>query len=119
MKVVIYYNEESTLTHLSTKEVDDNYTLKSGEVWELPNGFLTPAKLVNGIITSATQEESDAAAAEYLKKNNDDIEKQPTIEQRAFAMMSSQIAKLNQQITGLTSLVQAQQQTITKLKGGN
>ena len=90
MKVVIYYNEKSTLTHLSTKEVDDNYTLKPGETFELPSGFLTPAKLVNGVLTSASVEESNQVAKEYLKENG--LDSDSVSAQQQIALLSTQIA---------------------------
>ena len=119
MKVVIYYNEKSTLTHLSTKEVDDNYTLKPGETFELPSGFLTPAKLVNGVLTSASVEESNQVAKEYLKENGLDsdsvsaqqqiallstqIATQAQAQNKANALFLSEIAQLKAQIQGTTN----------------
>lgn len=113
------YDENNLSTHLSLVEVPDNHILSKDELKELPAGFLTPAKLVNGVLTSATQTESDDAVEEYRKNNDITTTPQPTMTQQSIAMLNLQIAKLSQQVSGLTSLVQAQQQEIAKSKGGN
>ena len=108
------YDESNQDTHLSMVEVSDDHVLSGDELKELPADFLTPAKLVNGVLTSATQTESDTAASDYRKDNSISTDPQPTM-----TMLNLQIAKLSQQVSGLTSLVQAQQQEIAKSKGGN
>lgn len=126
MKVVIFYDESSTLTHLSTKQVKDDYVLQAGEVWELPQGFLTPAKLVNGVLTSASQEESEQAQQAYLKAH-------PEINQNQGVSASQQISALTQmlaksqiqnsqtqrQVNALQMMIVAQNKQIMKLKGSN
>lgn len=113
------YDESNQDTHLSMIEVSDDHVLSGDELKELPADFLTPAKLVNGVLTSATQTESDTAVSDYRKDNSISTDPQPTMTQQSIAMLNLQIAKLSQQVSGLTSLVQAQQQKIAKSKGGN
>ena len=61
------YDENNKITHLNMIEVPNDHQLSSDELKTLPDDFLTPAKLVNGVLTSATQEESDKAAEDYRK----------------------------------------------------
>ena len=124
MKSVVYYDESNALTHISIKQVKDNYVLQAGEVWELPSGFLTPAKLVNGVLTSATQEESQQASEAYLKAH-------PELNQNKGVSASEQISALTQmlaqsqvtnmqtqsQVKALQMMVMAQNKQIMTLKG--
>lgn len=55
----IFEYDESTATHLTMISVTDDHVLADDELETLPEGFLTPAKLVNGKIVSSTQAESD------------------------------------------------------------
>lgn len=126
MKVVIYYNENSTLTHLSTKPVKDDYVLQAGEVWELPSGFLTPAKLVNGVLTSATEEESKKASEAYLKAHHELNQNQGTSQSQQIAMLTKMLAQsqvtsmqTQNQVKALQAMVMSQNKQIMKLKGSN
>lgn len=85
------YDENNQDTHLSMIEVPDDHTLKSDELKELPVGFLTPAKLVNGVLTSASEEESNQAAQEYLEKNGIKIDDSVSAQQQ-IALLSTQLA---------------------------
>lgn len=60
MKQIVKYDVNNTVTHLAFITVDDNHVLANDELETLPEGFLTPAKLVDGKIVSSTQAESDA-----------------------------------------------------------
>lgn len=95
--------------------VDDDYQLKASELKELPTPCYTPMKLdASGNLVSATLEESDDYA-----KSHTDIKVSPSASQQQISNLTMEVGRLSQQITGLTSLFQAQQQTITKMKGGN
>lgn len=95
--------------------VDDNYQLKASELKELPTPCYTPMKLdASGNLVSATLEESD----DYAKSHND-IKVSPSATQQQISNLTLTVGKLSQQITGLTSLVQAQNKEIVKLKGSN
>lgn len=91
MKWIFKYDETNSSTHLSMIEVPDNHILTSDELEELPVGFLTPAKLVNGVLTSASEEESNQAAQEYLKKNGIKIDNSVSAQQQ-IALLSTQLA---------------------------
>lgn len=126
MKVVIYYDESSTLTHLSTKSVKDDYVLQAGEVWELPQGFLTPAKLVNGVLTSASQEESEQAQQAYLKAHPELNQNQGVPTSQQISMLTQMLAKsqianmqTQSQVKALQTMVMAQNKQIMKMKGSN
>jgi len=85
------YDEDNQNTHLSMIEVPDDHVLSSDELKEIPTGFLTPAKLVNGVLTSASEEESNQAAQDYLKKNGIKIDNSVSTQQQ-IALLSTQIA---------------------------
>lgn len=72
-------------------EVSDDHVLSGDELKELPADFLTPAKLVNGVLTSASEEESNQAAQDYLKKNGIKIDNSVSTQQQ-IALLSTQIA---------------------------
>ncbi|WP_282458325.1 hypothetical protein [Ligilactobacillus aviarius] len=114
------YDEGNQNTHLSMIEVPDNHVLGSDELKEIPTGFLTPAKLVNGVLTSASEEESNQAAQDYLKKNGIKIDNSVSAQQqiallstqiatqaqaqnKANALLLSEIAQLKAQIQGTTN----------------
>lgn len=113
------YDENNKITHLNMIEVPNDHQLSSDELKTLPDDFLTPAKLVNGVLTSATQEESDKAAEDYRKDNDISLTATPTQAQQSIAMLSTQVAQLGTQIQALQSIVQSQNQTIQKLVNVN
>lgn len=111
----IYRYKADSITGYEIETVDDNYQLQQGELKELPNPCYTPMVLDdNGNLVSNTLKGSNVYA-----KAHADIKVTPSASQQQISNLTMEIGKLSQQITGLTSLVQAQQQTITKLKGGN
>ena len=114
------YDEDNQNTHLSMIEVPDDHVLSSDELKEIPTSFLTPAKLVNGVLTSASEEESNQAAQDYLKKNGINIDNSVSTQQqiallstqiatqaqaqnKANALLLSEIAQLKAQIQGTTN----------------
>ena len=114
------YDEDNQNTHLSMIEVPDDHVLSSEELKEIPTSFLTPAKLVNGVLTSASEEESNQAAQDYLKKNGIKIDNSVSTQQqiallstqiatqaqaqnKANALLLSEIAQLKAQIQGTTN----------------
>lgn len=110
----IFRYKANSSTGFEIVNVADDYELKKGELAELPTPCYTPMKLDSaGNLVSATLGESNA----YVKDHND-IKVSPSATQQ-ISNLTLTVGKLSQQITGLTSLVQAQQQTIAKLKGGN
>lgn len=94
MKYIFKYNE-SVSTRLESIPVEDNHVLQPDELETLPADFLTPAKLVNGKIVSATKEESDETAKNYLKEHGYDVDDQPTEIQQQMIGLSKQIIALN------------------------
>lgn len=111
----IYRYKADSVTGFEVVTVDNNYQLQKGELKELPRPCYTPMILDDeGNLVSNTLEGSDAYA-----KNHNDIKVSPTATQQQISSLTTEVGKLSQQFTGLTSLVQAQQQTIAKLKGGN
>lgn len=111
----IFRYKANSPTGFEIVNVADDYELKKGELAELPTPCYTPMKLDSaGNLVSATLGESNA----YVKDHND-IKASPSATQQQISNLTLTVGKLSQQITGLTSLVQAQQQTIAKLKGGN
>lgn len=58
MKQIFKY-DESTSTHLTMIEVQDDHVLLPDELDALPDNFYTPAKLVAGKIVGSTLEESN------------------------------------------------------------
>ena len=111
----IWKYNESTETHLELIEVPDDHMLTSDELKVLPAGFLTPAKLVNGVLTSATQTESDDAVEEYRKNNDITTTPQPTSTQQSITMLSMQIANTNQTLQAYDSMIQSQNKLIGQL----
>ena len=111
----IFRYKANSPTGFEIVPVDDNYQLQAGELRELPNPCYTPMVLDdNGILVSNTLEASNVYARAHT-----DIKVSPSATQQQISNLTLTVGKLSQQITGLTSLVQAQQQTIAKLKGGN
>ena len=111
----IWKYNEATETHLELIEVPDDHMLTSDELKVLPAGFLTPAKLVNSVLTSATQTESDGAVEEYRKNNDITTTPQPTSTQQSITMLSKQIADTNEQLQNYQSTVQSQNKMIAQL----
>lgn len=111
----IYRYKKDSITGYEVVTVDDDYQLQLGELRELPTPCYTPMKLdVSGNLVSATLEESNAYA-----KDHNDVKVSPSASQQQITNLTMVVGQLSQQITGLTSLAQAQQQEIAKLKGGN
>lgn len=111
----IYRYKANSMLGYERVTVDDDYQLQAGELRELPNPCYTPMVLdSNGNLVSNTLEGSNAYA-----KNHNDIKVSPSAAQQQISNLTLTVGRLSQQITGLTSLFQAQQQTITKMKGGN
>lgn len=111
----IYRYKADSITGYERVVVGEDYQLKPSELKELPTPCYTPMKLdESGNLVSATVEESNA----YAKTHND-IKVSPSMSQQQIMSLTMVVGQLSQQITGLTSLVQAQQQTISKLKGAN
>lgn len=124
MKTVVYYDKSNALTHIGIKQVKDDYVLKTGEVWELPSGFLTPAKLVNGVLTSATQEESQQASEAYLKAHPELNQNQGVSASQQITMLTKMLAQsqvtnmqTQSQFKALQMMVMAQNKQIMTLKG--
>ena len=124
MKTVIFYDESNALTHIGIKQVEDKYVLQAGEVWELPEGFLTPAKLVNGLLTSASQEESEQAQQAYLKAHPELNQNQGSSQSQQITMLTQMLAQsqvtsmqTQSQVKALQAMVMAQNQQIMTLKG--
>ena len=99
MKQIVKYDANNTVTHLAFITVDDNHVLANDELETLPEGFLTPAKIVDGKIVSSTQAESDA----FYK--NEHIENKPSADQLMQSSMLKEIADLKQQVAGLKAKV--------------
>ena len=125
MKNVIYYDESNALTHIGIKQVKADYVLQTGEVWELPSGFLTPAKLVNGVLTSATEEESQRASEAYLKAHPELNQNQGTSQSQQITMLTQMLAQsqvtnmqTKSQFKALQAMIMTQNQQIMTLKGG-
>lgn len=111
----IYRYKANSMLGYERVTVDDNYQLKASELKELPTPCYTPMKLdASGNLVSATLDESNA----YAKTHNN-IKASPSTSQQQIMSLTTVVGQLSQQITGLTSLVQAQQQRISKLKGAN
>ena len=111
----IYRYKADSITGYELVTVDDDYQLQSGELRELPNPCYTPMVLDSkGNLVSNTLEGSNAYA-----KNHNDIKVSPSAAQQQISNLTLTVGKLSQQITGLTSLVQAQNKEIVKLKGSN
>lgn len=111
----IYRYKANSMLGYERVTVDDNYQLKASELKELPTPCYTPMKLdASGNLVSATLEESD----DYAKSHND-IKVSPSAAQQQISNLTLTVGKLSQQIIGLTSLVQAQNKEIVKLKGSN
>lgn len=124
MKTVIFYDESNALTHIGIKQVKDDYVLQAGELWELPKDFLTPAKLVDGVLTSATEEESQQASEAYLKAHPELNQSQETSQSQQITMLTQMLAQsqvtnmqTQSQVKALQAMVMAQNQQIMTLKG--
>lgn len=111
----IYRYKKDSLTGYEVVEVENDYQLRPGELNELPDPCYTPMVLDSkGNLVSNTLEGSNVYA-----KAHTDIKVSPSAAQQQISNLTMEVGRLSQQITGLTSLFQAQQQTITKMKGGN
>lgn len=113
------YSNDSQLGYIRVN-VDENYQLQQGELKELPTPCYTPMKLDSqGNLVSATQEESDKYAQEYLEKAGIVVENGPDSTQQQLAFLTKEIASLKQEKTALQQIVMAQNTTIAQLKGAN
>lgn len=88
----IYRYKADSITGYELVTVDDDYQLQSGELKELPAPCYTPMKLDStGNLVSASIEESNQAAQDYLKKNGIKIDNSVSAQQQ-IALLSTQIA---------------------------
>lgn len=116
----IYRYDSKTVTGFKVVDVEDDYELQQGELKELPTPCYTPMKLDSqGNLVSATQEESDKYAQEYLEKVGIIVENGPDPTQQQLAFLTKEIASLKQEKTALQQMVVAQNTTIAQLKGAN
>lgn len=93
------YDDSNKLTHLSMVEVDNNHELLPDELKTIPVGFLTPAKLVNGVLTSASEKESSASVSA------DVIPVKPSADQLIQSNLIKEVADLKKQVADLTAKV--------------
>lgn len=111
----IFRYKADSVTGFERVTVNDDYQLQAGELKELPNPCYTPMVLDgNGNLVSNTLEGSNVYA-----KAHTDVKVSPSVTQQQISNLTIEVGKLSQQITGLTSLVQAQNKEIVKLKGSN
>ena len=121
MIMEIYRYKADSITGYELVTVDDDYQLQSGELKELPEPCYTPMKLDStGNLVSASIEESNQAAQDYLKKNGIKIDNSVSAQQqiallstqiatqaqaqnKANALLLSEIAQLKAQIQGTTN----------------
>lgn len=116
------YDETNSDTKLKRIEVDDNHVLSDDELIELPEGFNTPAKLVNGKIESSTADESRTHADNWLASVGVDVNSIPDSLQRQISDLLMQVAQnqsdtQNSNATVLALIANLQSQ-INELKGG-
>ena len=91
----IFRYKANSPTGFEIVNVVDDYELKKGELAELPTPCYTPMKLDSaGNLVSATVEESNQAAKNYLEKNGLNSDSVST--QQQIAMLSTQIATQQQ-----------------------
>lgn len=114
MKYIYRYDSQSP-TGFEIIPVADDYELQPGEAAELPAGY-TPYKLVNGVLTASTKEESDAY---YKQQGNTPATPTVSSETKVMEVMNKQIINLSQQVFKLQSTVQEQTAQIQALQGGN
>lgn len=100
----IYRYKANSMLGYERVTVADDYQLQSGELKELPTPCYTPMKLdSSGNLVSATLEESNQAAQEYLKKNglsNNEISSDQQIAtlSKEFAMTLKMQSKTNSSV---------------------
>lgn len=88
----IYRYKKDSPTGYEVVSVNDDYQLQSGELKKLPTPCYTPMKLDStGNLVSASIEESNQAAQDYLKKNGIKIDNSVSTQQQ-IALLSTQIA---------------------------
>lgn len=115
----IFRYDPSSVTGYTVVPVANDYVLQKGELKELPTPCFTPMKLDElGNLVSATKEESDKAAEEYLKENGLDTSNKPSSMQMQLSTLSTQIASVQQENVALKAMVQSQSQMIANIKGG-
>ncbi len=113
--MIIYRYDADSETGVSVYDMPDDYTVKTGDFTALPEGY-TPYKLVNGVLTASTKEESDAY---YKQQGNAPATPTASPETKVMAVMNKQIINLSQQVFKLQSTVQEQTAQIQALQGGN
>lgn len=87
----IYRYDQASLTGYVMVPVPDDYELQKGELKELPYPCYTPMKLDSaGNLISATIEESNQAAQEFIKSQESQI--QEISMQQQIALLSTQFA---------------------------
>lgn len=111
----IYRYDSQLPTGFEIIPVADDYELQPGEAAELPVGY-TPYKLVNGVLTASTKEESDAY---YKQQGNAPATPTASPETKVMEVMNKQIINLSQQVFKLQSTVQEQTAQIQALQGGS
>lgn len=116
------YDETNSDTRLKRIEVDDNHALSDDELIELPEGFNTPAKLVNGKLTGSTDDESRTHADNWLASVGVDVSSIPDSLQKQISDLLMQVAQnqsdtQNSNATVLALIANLQSQ-INELKGG-
>lgn len=103
----IYRYKANSMLGYERVTVNDNYQLKASELKELPNPCYTPMKLDSaGNLVSATLDESNQAAQNYLKAN--DLVNGEVSQQQQIALLSTQIAKQEQSQTKSNALILSQ-----------
>lgn len=113
----IYRYDPNEFTHLKIVMVEDNYSLKDDELEELPLQFLTPAKLVDGKIVSATLEESIAAMSETAQTLKAAPLPVNNVQQKINQNLMKQVLNLTVQNNNLmqnTNMLQKQNQMLSK-----
>lgn len=88
------YDESNEATHLKLVEYDDKHVLQPDELMTLPEGFMTPAKLVDGKLVSASEEESNASASGIVKPV-------PSADQSNISLLMARVAMLEQEVKTL------------------
>lgn len=115
----IFRYDPSSITGYTVVPVADDYQLQKGELKELPTPCFTPMKLdESGNLVSATAEESDKAAQDYLEENGLS-NNEPSRVQKQLSMMSMTMAQMQQENAALKAMIQSQNKMIASIKGGN
>lgn len=98
MKQIFRYKAGSP-TGFEIVDVADDYELQKGELSSLPNPCYTPMKLdVNGNLVSATLQESNQVAQQYLKANGIKTSGQSNGLQEQVAKLTEMVATQSAQL---------------------